>query len=83
MPFVVFRSDFTSSARATVGRLATRTLRICGNTNENIVAALIPPRTKGATFVIPVPATPLSRTVRDHRGGFDVTCSLRVTPNSC
>ncbi len=42
VPFVVFRSDFTSSARTTVARQATKALRICGDTNENIVATLIP-----------------------------------------
>jgi hypothetical protein len=83
VPFVVFRSDFTSSARTTVARQATKTLRICGDTNENIIATLIPARTRGATFVVSVPGTARSWTVRDHRGGFSVTFMIKVTPNSC
>lgn len=83
VPFVVFRSDFTSSARTTVTRQATKTLRICGDTNENIIATLIPARTRGATFVVSVPGTARSWTVRDHRGGFSVTFVIKVTPNSC
>ena len=83
VPFVVFRSDFTSSARTIVARQTTKTLRICGNTNENIVATLIPPRTKGVTFVVPVPGTARSWTVRDHRGEFTVSFAIKVTPNSC
>ena len=83
VPFVVFRSDFTSSARTTVGRQATKTLRICGSTNERIVATLMPTLTEGSTFVVPVPATARSWTVRDHRGGFLVTFTVKVTPNSC
>ena len=83
VPFVVFRSDFTSSARTTVGRQATKMLRICGSTNERIVATLMPTLTEGSTFVVPVPATARSWTVRDHRGGFLVTFTVKVTPNSC
>ena len=83
VPFIVFRSDFTSSARATVARQTAKTLRICGSTNENIVATLIPARTKGAALVVPVPGTARSWTVRDHRGGFGVTYAIKVTPNSC
>ena len=83
VPFLVFRSDFTSSARTTVARQATKTLRICGNTNENIVATLVPARTRGVTHVVPVPATARSWTVRDHRGEFLVTFTIRVTPNIC
>jgi len=83
VPFVVFRSDFTSSARATVGRQATKTLKICGNTDEKIVATLIPARTPGATLVVPVPGTAKSWTVRDHRGPFGVTFAIKVTPNVC
>jgi hypothetical protein len=83
VPFMVFRSDFTSSARATVARMATKTLRICGATNENIVATLVPARTRGATVVVPVPGTARSFTVRDHRGEFRATFAIKVTPNSC
>jgi hypothetical protein len=83
VPFVVFRSDFTSSARATVARQATKTLRICGDTNENIVATLVPARTRGVTLVVPVPGTARSWTVRDHRGGFGATFAIKVTPNAC
>jgi len=83
VPFVVFRSDFTSSARTTLPRGATRTLRICGNTGEQIVATLMPARIRGATLVVPVPATAESRTVRDHRGAFDASFTVRVTPNAC
>ena len=83
VPFVVFRGDFTSSARTTVARQATKTLRICGNTDEKIVATLIPARTQGVAHVVLVPGTAQSRTVRDHRGAFDVTFAIKVTPNSC
>lgn len=50
---------------------------------ENIVATLIPARTKGATLVVLVPGTARSWTVRDHRGGFGATFAIKVTPNSC
>ena len=83
MPFVVFRSDFTSSARTTVVRQTTRTLRICGDTDESIVASLMPAQTQGATFVVPVPGVARSWTVRDHRGAFAVTFVITVTPNAC
>jgi hypothetical protein len=84
VPFVVFRGDFTSSARApTLARGATRTLRVCANTNENIVAALVPARTPGAVIVVPVTAAAQNRTFRDHRGAFTVTYTIRVTPNAC
>ncbi|HEX6904376.1 MAG TPA: hypothetical protein VF789_32005 [Thermoanaerobaculia bacterium] len=83
VPFVVFRSDFTISARTTVGRQATKTLKICGNTDEKIVATLVPARTPGAVHVVVVPGTAQSRTVRDHRGAFDATFTIKVTPNSC
>ena len=83
VPFVVFRGDFSSSARATAARQAATTLRICGDTNESIVATLIPARTRGAVLVVPVPGTARSWTVRDHRGGFGVTYAIKVTPNSC
>jgi hypothetical protein len=83
LPFVVFRSDFTSSARATVMRTATKTLRICGNTNEKIVATLVPSRTKGSTFVVTVPGTPRSWAIRDHNGVFSVLFAIKVTPNVC
>ena len=83
VPFVVFRSDFTSSARTTIGRQATKTLTICGNTNENIVATLVPPRTKGVTLVIPVPGTARQWTVRDQRNAFLVSFAIKVTPNVC
>jgi hypothetical protein len=83
VPFVVFRSDFTSSARASVARQATKTLRICGNTDENIVASLMPARIKGATLVVRVPGTAQTWTVRDHRGAFSVSFAVKVTPNSC
>ncbi|MCA1577469.1 MAG: hypothetical protein LC794_08930 [Acidobacteria bacterium] len=83
VPFVVFRSDFTSSARTVVARQTTKTLRICGNTNENIVATLVPPRTRGVTHVVTVPATAQSLMVRDHRGEFVVSFAIKVTPNIC
>ena len=83
VPFIVFRSDFTSSARASVARQAMKTLRICGNTNEKIVATLIPPHSRGAVYVVTVPATTRSRTIRDHRGAFLVTYTIKVTPNVC
>ena len=83
VPFVVFRGDFTSSARTTVARQATKTLKICGNTSESIVAALMPARIKGATLLVPVPGIARSWLVRDHRGEFDVTFAIKVTPNSC
>jgi hypothetical protein len=83
VPFVVFRSDFSSSARATVARQTTKTLRICANTSENIVASLMPAQTQGATLVVPVPATARSWTVRDHRGAFAVTFVITVTPDAC
>ncbi len=82
VPFVVFRSDFTSSARSSVGRQATQTLRICG-TNEQIVATLVPERIRGAVLVVPVPATARTWTVRDHRGAFSATFVIKVTPNAC
>jgi hypothetical protein len=83
VPFVVFRSDFTSSTRATVFRQTTSTLRICGNTDEKIVASLMPARIKGATLVIPVPGTARSWIVRDHRAEFSVSFTIKVTPNVC
>lgn len=83
LPFIVFRSDFTSSARATAIRGAAKSLTICGNTDERIIATLVPARGNGATFVATVPATPRTWTVRDHRGGFTVTFTVRVTPNAC
>jgi hypothetical protein len=83
VPFVVFRSDFTSSARTTVARQTMKSLRICGNTNENIVATLMPARTSGATLVVSVPRTARSWTVRDHRGAFGVTFAVKITPNVC
>lgn len=83
VPFVVFRRDFTSSARTTVAREETKTLRICGNPGEQVVAALVPANESGAIYVTQVPDAAFSRTVRDHRGGFDVTFSIKVTPNAC
>ncbi|TWI01664.1 hypothetical protein IP90_02223 [Luteimonas cucumeris] len=83
VPFVLFRSDFSSSARTSVSRESTKTLRVCGNPGERLVAALVPARTPGAIHVVQVPATAYSRTIRDHRGGFDVTFAVRVTPNAC
>lgn len=83
LPFVVFRSDFTSSARTTVVSRMTRTLKICGNTGEDIVAALVPARTSGVTHVVRLTGTATSRTVRDHRGPFGVTFSIKETPNAC
>lgn len=83
IPFVVFRSDFTSSARSSVGRQATQTLRICGDTNEQIVATLVPERIRGAILVVPVPGTARTWTVRDHRGAFSATFVIKVTPNAC
>lgn len=83
VPFVVFRSDFTSSARTIVARQSTKTLRICGNTDETIAATLVPLRTKGATLVLTVPGAARSWTFRDHRGEFSVSYSIKVTPNVC
>jgi hypothetical protein len=83
VPFVVFRSDFTSSARTIAVRQATRTLRICGNTDEKIVASLMPARIKGATLVVQVPETAKSWIARDHRGEFSVSFTIKVTPNVC
>jgi hypothetical protein len=83
VPFVVFRRDFTSSARASVARQATKTLRICGNTNEQVVATLVPERIRGAILVVPVPETARTWTVRDHRGAFSATFVIKVTPNAC
>jgi hypothetical protein len=82
VPFVVFRSDFTSSARTTAGRMTRKTLRICGNTNETIVATLIPTRTPGTTFRMWVPGTARTWTERGS-GAFDVMFTVRVVPNSC
>ena len=81
--FVVFRGDFTSSARTTVAPRATKSLSICGNTNETIVAALNRWNTKGPIAVILVPAAARSWTVRDHRGAFRGSFSIKVTPNVC
>ena len=81
--FVVFRGDFTSSARTTVAARATKALSICGNTNETIVAALNRWNTKGPTVAIPVPAAARSWTVRDHRGAFGGRFNIKVTPNVC
>lgn len=83
VPFVVFRSDFTSSARTIAPRQGTKTLRICGNTNEKIVASLMPARLKGATLIVWVPGTARTWTVRDHRGEFSVSFTIKVIPNSC
>lgn len=83
VPFVVFRSDFSSSARTTVARENTKTLRICANTDENIVASLMPAQTEGATLVVPVAGHARSWTVRDHRGAFAVTFVITVTPDAC
>jgi hypothetical protein len=83
VPFVVFRSDFTSSAHATVFRQTTQTLRICGDTGETIVASTMPAQIEGATLVVSVPETAKSWTVRDHRGEFSVSFDIRVTPNVC
>lgn len=83
VPFVLFRSDFTSSARTTIARQTTKTLKVCGNTGENIVAALVPGRTAGVVHVVQLSGTAVSRTVRDHRGGFGVTFTIKVSPNVC
>jgi hypothetical protein len=83
VPFVLFRSDFTSSTRIPVIRHNTRTLQICADSGEDIVAALIPARTQGAKLVVPVPDTARSWTVRDHRGAFDVSYKITVKPNDC
>jgi hypothetical protein len=83
VPFVVFRSDFTSSARTTVARQATKTLRICGNPGETIVGSVMPAQVAGATLVVPVPTAARSWTVRDHRGGFAVSFVVTVTPDAC
>jgi len=38
--FVVFRGDFTSSARTSLNPSSTKTLKICANSDESVVAAL-------------------------------------------
>lgn len=81
--FVLFRGDFTSSARASVGRQATKTLSICGNTNDTVAAALNRWNLKGPTVAIQVPSTAKSWTVRDHRNAFGGSFSIKVTPNVC
>lgn len=81
--FVLFRGDFTSSARTRFGALGTRTLSICGNTNETVVAALNRWNSKGPIAAFQVPAVARSWTVRDHRGAFGGSFSIKVTPNLC
>jgi hypothetical protein len=83
VPFVVVRSDFSSSARASAKRGAATTLKICGDTNEQIAATLVPPRARGVSLLVPVPGTARAWTVRDHRGGFKVSFTIKVTPNAC
>lgn len=83
VPFVVFRSDFTSSARTIVAPQSTETLRICGNTDEKIAATVVPPLEMGATLVLTVPDVARSWTFRDHRGEFSVSFAIKVTPNAC
>jgi hypothetical protein len=81
--FVLFRGDFTSSSRTSLASGATRTLSICGNTDETVVAALARFNTKGPILAIKVPATAKSFTVRDHRGAFGGSFTVKVTPNVC
>lgn len=83
VPFLVFRSDFSSSARMMIGRLSKKTLSICGNPGENIVATLVPERSDGAILVISVPNSATSSNVTDHRGSFSAQFSVKVTPNAC
>ncbi len=83
VPFIVFRSDFTSSARTSATRQATATLRICGNPGEDIIATLVPARTAGTVFVLPVPPNAQAWAVRDNRGEFPVRFSVKATPNAC
>jgi hypothetical protein len=82
-PYVVFRSDFTSSARATTNRGVSKSLRICANPGEAVIAALVPALTPGATLTYTVPLRAEHKHVRDHRGEFTVAYELRVTPNAC
>ena len=81
--FVVFRGDFTSSARTTVGARATKTLSICGNTDETVVAALNRWNTKGPILAIRVPAAARSWTARYRSLVFGGSFSIKVTPNVC
>jgi hypothetical protein len=82
LPFLVFRSDFTSSARALFSGPGTQTLRICGDTNETIVATLVPSSGAGVVLPVTVPAVARRWTeTRPERGG--VTFSINVTPNAC
>ena len=83
LPFVLFRSDFTSSARTSVRPRTTQTLKICANTGEDVVAALVPALAPGVTHVVRSTGTATSRMVRDHRGAFMVTFSIKETPNAC
>lgn len=83
LPFVVFRSDFTSSARTTVARQTSKPLRICANTDERVVAALVPSFGQGGRLVVTVPGFARSWSVRDHRGPFAVSYVITVTPNAC
>ena len=81
--FIVFRGDFTSSARTTIAAGKTGTLSICGNPGETIVAALNRWNTKGPIDIIQVPAEARAWTATDHRGAFRGTFSIKVTPNAC
>ncbi len=83
VPFLVFRSDFSSSARTMSGRLRKKTLSICGNPGESVIATLVPERDDGAILVINVPNLASSSNVTDHRGSFSAQFSVKVTPNVC
>jgi hypothetical protein len=80
--FVVFRGDFTSSARTFVGAAA-KTLSVCGNTGETVVAALNRWNTKGPILAIRVPAGARSWTTRHRSLVFGGSFTVKVTPNVC
>lgn len=61
----------------------TAPLRLCANENDEVVAALVPPRSATKSTVVKVTNEAKSWTVRDHHGPFDATFTIRVTPNGC
>ena len=81
--FVLFRGDFTNSARATVKRGQTAALRLCANENEDVVASLVPRASAGTALVVKMPNEARSWTVRQHADAFDATFTIKVTPNTC
>ncbi len=83
VPFVIFRTDFSNSARTTSVRQGAKTLRLCGNSGDSVIAALMPKMGDGAIFAVNIPDAPMSSTVTDHRGGFSVQFSVKITPNAC